>query len=79
MEKFEQAMVDENIPTHIIQLIKTSPTWNERIRGYTRTELERLIQLFPIIYHTIIPNPFYSCPEDFERAKKQYVPMDLSD
>lgn len=79
MERFEQAMIKQGIRTIIIEQVKESPVWRERIRYYTLEELDVLIQVFPKLYSGNINSLFYSSPADFIKARKQYVPMDMTD
>jgi uncharacterized membrane protein len=78
MDRFEQAMIEQRLPTEAINFIKHSPVWITRMRNFTRTEIDMMITLYPIIYITLLPNTFYSLPEDYIIASKQYLPMDLS-
>lgn len=78
MERFEQAMKKENVAIDLIQYVKTCPIWRERIRNYNPEEIDLFIRLFPQTYSKTLTNPsFYSTPMDFEKARQQYVPMDL--
>ena len=80
MERFERAMNRAGVPETTIQLVKDSPVWNQRIRNYTQEDMNVMIDIFPKVYLTIHPNSsFYSSPSEFEKARKQYAPMDLSD
>jgi hypothetical protein len=77
MERFEQAMIKQGLRTVIIEQVKESSVWRERIRNYTSEELDVIIQVFPKLYSGNVHSLFYSSPADFIRARKQYVPMDI--
>jgi len=80
MERFERAMNRAGVPVTTIQIVKDSPVWNQRFRNYTEEYINVMIDIFPKVYMTIHPNSsFYSSPAEFETARKQYVPMDLTD
>ena len=79
MERFEQAMIKKGLRTVIIEQVKESPLWRERMRNYTLEELDIIIQVFPKLYSENINTSFYSSPADFIRARNQYVPMDMTD
>jgi len=77
MERFEQAMIKQGLRTIIIEQVKESPLWRERMRNYTSEELDIIIQVFPKLYSGNVQSSFYSSPADFIRARRQYVPMDM--
>ena len=87
MDRFEKAMLDCGIPQDKINLFKLSPIWIKRFNRFTREEVDGMIYFFPKIYITLnvpinvpIVNGLKPATEaEFREAKKNYLPMDLSD
>ena len=77
MDLFEKSMLKEGVSIATINMVKNSPVWIKRISSYNSHELDIFIQIFPKMYQTHLIDTFYSHPLEFEKASKQYVPMDL--
>ena len=77
MDLFEKSMLKEGVSIATINMVKNSPVWIKRIRDYNSHELDIFIQVFPKMYQTQLIDTFYSHPLEFEKARKQYTPMDL--
>ena len=78
MDQFEKAMLKQGVSIDKINVVKNSPVWIKRIRDFSPHELDIFILAFPKMYPNKVIDDFYSHPSEFEKAAKQYVPMDLS-
>ena len=77
MDLFEKSMLKEGVSLATINAVKNSPVWIKRIRDFNSLELDIFIQVFHKLYKHQIIDEFYSHPKEFEKASKQYTPMDL--
>jgi len=80
MERFENAMITEGIPQKMMDKVRASYLWEKKFEHYAVVDINYLMIHFPKIYNVLNKplNIWYSTPEQFHKAKKNYLPMEIS-
>ena len=70
MNTFVTEMTKRGVPKYAINMVEHSPDWIERFRTFNESEIQHMINFYPIFYKNVInplntPNEMYILTHQF--------------